>query len=115
MPDRFIDPDDARPVYVRIAEELRKAYQPGTQLPTVPVLADEWGVAKETVRTAIDVLRKEGLIVSWQGRGTFYRVKIDDTPDLPEIPGLREYLENMMNHVHDLEARVVKLENRDQP
>ena len=65
MAGELKDPDDLRPVYLRIADELRNAYAPGGQLPSAPKLAEQWGVARETARAAIDVLRTEGLVVSW--------------------------------------------------
>lgn len=114
MTDRLMDPDDLRPVYLRIADELRNAYNPGTQLPSVPKLSEDWGVAKETVRSAIDVLRTEGLIVSWQGRGTFYRVRAesaDDTPaEEPANPALEQQVDALMRRLDVLEKRLSAVE-----
>lgn len=43
----------------------------GAVLPTERALADEWGVARMTVRGAIAVLTREGRLRAVQGRGTF--------------------------------------------
>ncbi len=44
---------------------------PGDQLPTEPVLCEEYGVSRMTVRRAVEELIRDGLLVREQGRGTF--------------------------------------------
>lgn len=44
---------------------------PGAQLPAVAAIAGEWGVAIVTVQRAIAQLRKEGLVETFHGRGSF--------------------------------------------
>jgi GntR family transcriptional regulator len=61
-----------------IAADLRKAieqgeYHPGHQLPSGSVLMKKYGVARQTVQNAIDLLRSEGLVVSRSGAGVFVR------------------------------------------
>lgn len=46
-------------------------WQPGVQLPTLEQLAEQLGVARVTVRQAMDLLESEGLIWRRQGKGTF--------------------------------------------
>src|SRR5690349_2494332 len=70
--------DDRRAPYLQVADALRAsihdgAYAPGDRLPAVAELAERYGVAKMTVQRAVAELRKEGLVISWQGRGTFVR------------------------------------------
>jgi GntR family transcriptional regulator len=48
-------------------------YPPGSQLPSITDLAGEFGVATNTVRKALGILRDEGLIESVAGYGTFVR------------------------------------------
>jgi len=62
--------------YLQLASVLRHQithgkFEQGTQLPTVAQLADEYQLARITVRQAYAVLIAEGLITSWRGRGTF--------------------------------------------
>lgn len=69
---------DQRPEYLRIAAELRDAiangtYAPGAQLPTLPALAQQYGVSDTTVRNALRVLRQEGLVESKTRSGTRVR------------------------------------------
>ena len=44
---------------------------PGSKLPPERDLATEYGVAYNTVRRAMDLLRERGLIVTMHGRGTY--------------------------------------------
>lgn len=65
-----------QPVYIQIAEVLKKniqqaVYQPGDRLPTEAGLSARFGVNRHTVRNAIAVLKDEGLVRVDRGRGTF--------------------------------------------
>ncbi|MGB6163520.1 MAG: GntR family transcriptional regulator [Pseudonocardiaceae bacterium] len=60
----------------RIAADLREAirrgeYAPGHQLPSASALVERYGVARQTVQNAIDLLRAEGLVLGRQGAGWF--------------------------------------------
>ncbi|MFE9028677.1 GntR family transcriptional regulator [Streptomyces iakyrus] len=80
---------DRRPPYQHAADELRREimagrYKPGDQLPPYRELQERFGVANMTARSALNVLRDEGLIYTIQGRGSFvadYEGKgVDYTP-----------------------------------
>jgi len=67
---------DRRPPYQHAADELRREikagrYKPGEQLPSYRELQERFGVANMTARSALGVLREEGLIYTIQGRGSF--------------------------------------------
>jgi GntR family transcriptional regulator len=69
---------DARPLQVRIADDLRARIErnelvAGQQLPTLDELAAHHRCSLAAVRKAIDLLKQQGLIVTIQGRGTFVR------------------------------------------
>jgi GntR family transcriptional regulator len=66
------------PAYQRIAAAFRNrimtgTLRPGDQLPTEHELADQIGVARQTVRAGLGVLVTEGLIVARRPRGHFVR------------------------------------------
>jgi GntR family transcriptional regulator len=73
-----IDPTSDRPVFKQIADRLRAAIQagelaPGARMPSEQELIDAHGVARGTVRDAMNVLRGEGLVRTEHGRGSFVR------------------------------------------
>ena len=71
-----IRPDDGRPVYRQIVDQVKAALgsgklRPGDKLPTHRDLARELVVAPLTVKKAYDTLQAEDLILMAQGKGTF--------------------------------------------
>lgn len=75
------------PLYTQTADAMRErivkgAWPIGLQIPTLPALAQEFGVALITVRQAVRVLRDEGLLIPEQGRGTFVRGKPQTHPQM---------------------------------
>jgi len=60
--------------YVAVREHLLtriKALEPGSRLPAEPVLCEEYGVSRITLRHAVDGLISDGHLVREQGKGTF--------------------------------------------
>lgn len=73
-----IDRADDKPPYRQIASMLREAISSGQlnagdRLPSEAALIDHFGVARMTVRQAVQELRAEGLVISEHGRGVFVR------------------------------------------
>lgn len=63
-------------LYIQIASLIRSniysgEYEAGERLPTENELCDIFSVSKITVRKAIQILEKQGLIKKFQGKGTF--------------------------------------------
>ncbi|MDR7279848.1 NUDIX domain-containing protein [Catenuloplanes atrovinosus] len=72
----MIAPDRRGAAYRQLAGVLRDritrgSLPPGHRLPSEKDLHDEFGLARETVRRALAVLRQEGLIEVRHGHGTF--------------------------------------------
>lgn len=76
-----IDRADPRPPNVQIAASIRAAIltgelQPGTRLQSGQELATFFGVARQTVQTAINALRTEGFVRGQVGSGVFVRDQV---------------------------------------
>jgi len=68
--------DNAIPRYVQIADLLRRriargVWKNGEKVPSLEALMAEFGVARVTLRQAVDVLAREGLVSPQRGKGTF--------------------------------------------
>src|SRR5215218_4148415 len=73
-----IDPTSDRPVFKQMADRLREAIlsgelAAGARLPSEQELMDAHGLARGTIRQAVNLLRGEGLVRTEHGRGTFVR------------------------------------------
>jgi GntR family transcriptional regulator len=71
-----LDPNDGRPLYLQIMDEVRRAIVIGTlrdedPLPSVRELAGELVVNPRTVSQAYQELEREGVIYVRRGQGTF--------------------------------------------
>jgi DNA-binding GntR family transcriptional regulator len=72
-----------RALYRKLADSLRAdigaaKYGPGAVIPSEAQLMKRFGVSRNTVRLAMEVLRDEGLVVTRHGCGTFVREDIVD-------------------------------------
>jgi GntR family transcriptional regulator len=73
-----INPGAAEFPHRQIATEIRAQirsghWAPGERLPSIPTIAQTYGVAKQTVQRTIDQLRVEGLLITKPGSGTYVR------------------------------------------
>ena len=64
------------PLYVQVASVMRqrvnsRRWAEGERISTLEELEEEFGVARVTIRQAVELLRAEGLLQAQQGRGTF--------------------------------------------
>ena len=71
------------PLYLQVAATLRRRievgqWKPGQKISTLEELEAEFQMARVTVRQAIDILEKEGLVQCLQGKGTFVTHGIKD-------------------------------------
>ncbi|MFJ9612561.1 GntR family transcriptional regulator [Streptomyces noursei] len=67
---------DPRPPYQQAADAIRRDIEtgrlkPGEQLPSHSKLQERFNIANMTARSALRVLREEGLIYTVQGRGSY--------------------------------------------
>ena len=92
------------PLYHRVFAALRARitageYPVGSQMPTEGALMEAFGAGRQTIRTAMDLLEREGLVQRFAGRGTFVqnrggsqsRWTLDSIEDLIESSRARHY------------------------
>jgi GntR family transcriptional regulator len=71
---REVDPLGPEFTYLQVANDIATRIKAGEithKLPAERQLAEEYGVAYQTVRHSMAILRDRGLIITRQGRGTF--------------------------------------------
>jgi GntR family transcriptional regulator len=71
-----------QPKYKEIAEDLRKRirsgeFAAGSKLPTEDDLREAHQASRNTIRQAVEILAREGLVARRQGQGTFVTPKVD--------------------------------------
>ncbi|WEV25655.1 winged helix-turn-helix domain-containing protein [Streptomyces sp. 71268] len=76
MVENSPDPHASRAPYLRVLEavaaDIREGrLQPGARIPSEAQLCEMHGVARETARRAVRVLRERGLVVTEWGKGTY--------------------------------------------
>ncbi len=72
----------------RLREEIMSSLAPGEKIDPEQVLADRYGVARNTMRKAIAQLREEGILASRHGRCTF-AAAVPSRQQVPLGPGDR--------------------------
>jgi GntR family transcriptional regulator len=68
------------PVYIQLADLIEKQIESGDLQPDYPIPSEAWmqqhhGVARNTARRAVEVLRERGLVYTIGGRGTFVKAR----------------------------------------
>ncbi len=105
------DVNDPRPAYVQIADGLRDEIKngrlpPPSRLPAQREMAERYGVAAETLRKALDVLAREGIVSAGSTRGTFV-LKVPGEPEpSAEYQQLATELNRLADRLDALEARM---------
>ncbi|MFE7237922.1 GntR family transcriptional regulator [Streptomyces sp. NPDC057582] len=71
-----IDREGPVPPYRQIADQLRESIAAGTipvgrRIPSLVELEQQYGVARDTLRKAVKVLKDEGLVETVNGMGVF--------------------------------------------
>lgn len=86
------------------------AYTPGSQLPSETALVGEFRVSRATVRSALNRLASEGLIVRRQGQGTFVNARVEkgDT----RVGGMVEYTQLIARNGYAPAIRLLSMKVR---
>lgn len=84
-----VDQLDPTPIYEQLAGIIREQIKSGDlrerqQIPSESYLQQEHGIARGSVRRAMELLRDQGWVVTIQGRGTFVAPR-DRWPQEPSL------------------------------
>jgi GntR family transcriptional regulator len=106
---RFLE--SPMPRYLQLADLMRQRIARGTwprehRLPSLEELTAEFGVARVTVRQAIDLLAREGLVSPQQGRGTF----VTGAPARERIINVVTTLAALAKVYEDTQPRIVNID-----
>jgi GntR family transcriptional regulator len=104
------------PLYVQVASVMRQRveggrWREGDKISTIEELESEFGVARVTIRQAIEMLRSEGLLDAQQGRGTF----VSGRPRNRHWLNLANDLESMVDSVKNNVLKRVHIEENVDP
>jgi DNA-binding transcriptional regulator YhcF (GntR family) len=85
-----INRQSGTPLYLQMVDQVERLVatgrlQPGEQLPTIRQLAADLGTARNTVARAYKELKKERVVFTRRGRGTF----ISEQPDWLQLARMR--------------------------
>jgi GntR family transcriptional regulator len=78
----------------------------GHQLPTLETLMQEFGVARVTVRQAVELLSREGLVSAQRGRGTF----VTGTPERERVINVVTTLDELARVYEDTQPKIVNID-----
>ncbi len=92
------------PLYLQVASVMRQRinsarWVEGERISTLEELEEEFGVARVTIRQAIELLRAEGLLQAQQGRGTFVSGRPPNNRWLNLATDFESLLESIRNNV----------------
>jgi GntR family transcriptional regulator len=86
-----------RPLYRSLATRLERRiaegrYPIGSQLPSEPVLEQEFGVSRITIRQALSMLKRRGLLASRSGIGTVVRAGAANSKSMTVSGSIRDLI-----------------------
>ena len=113
----LLSPHSSVPMYAQIVEQvvakvMSGAWQAGAPLPSIRELASDCQVSVITVKRAYLELERAGVIVTWQGKGSFVADAVDATRTLAaqefeaQLQGLLEAATKLGLSPRDVVGRV---------
>lgn len=103
--------DSPIPRYLQVADLLRKRisrgiWGQGHKLPSLEALAQEFGVARVTMRQAVELLSRDGLVSPQQGRGTF----VTGQPEDPHWLKVDTTLDDLARMYRDTDPQILTMD-----
>lgn len=111
-----LESDSAEPLYIQLAYIIREDIQNGKysaeqRIPTEKELSEIYSVSRITIRSALDILVKENLLMRRRGKGTFIASKklyksmsgIYSFTDICNINGMKPGAKTIKCVIEDIE------------
>jgi GntR family transcriptional regulator len=103
--------DSAVPRYRQIADLMRQRiargqWSKGQKLPSLEELVGQFGVARVTVRQAMELLARDGLVSAQRGRGTF----VTDAPPRSQWLNVQTSLDELVKVYKDTRPEIVNID-----
>lgn len=110
-----LDHTSQEPLYLQVIEDIRRdiasgLYRAGEKIPSELELGDIYRVSRITVRNAVKVLEKEGLLVKRQGKGTFVTAEAEHKAPFENDDIVRSFTKTCENNGVVPGARLVACE-----
>jgi GntR family transcriptional regulator len=114
-----VSQDDPRPPYLQVADDLRRAieegeYQVGQRLPAGRTLAKQYQVGLNTAQRAVELLKSDGLVVSYPARGVFVSSREpapkQEGESSPEFVEIMRQIDLLKAGLRDVQERLGPLE-----
>lgn len=103
---------EKKPRYIQVKEEIERSISekelvPGEKLPSEPELAKKYQVSRPTLREALKMLQREGVLLSKNGVGTY----VNNRPDfiihpLSKLQSLGEMIKNVGYQESESDVRI---------
>jgi GntR family transcriptional regulator len=99
------------PLYIQVASVMRqriegRTWLPGERIPALEQLEKEFQVARVTVRQAVEIMRQEGRLECYQGRGTFVSTRTQEKYWLELAPTWQSLVASLKDNVAKMIAPV---------
>jgi GntR family transcriptional regulator len=99
------------PLYIQVASVMRqriegRTWLPGERIPALEQLEKEFQVARVTVRQAVEIMRQEGRLECYQGRGTFVSTRTQEKYWLELAPTWQSLVDSLKDNAAKMIAPV---------
>ncbi|WP_428910753.1 GntR family transcriptional regulator [Niallia sp. Krafla_26] len=106
--------------YLQVKEEIEKSIRnkellPGQKLDSEPMLAKKFNVSRSTLREAIRMLQREGLLISKNGVGTYVSTKLNSIENpLNRLQSIGEMIQNVGYEAGETNIKIYQINPEDE-
>lgn len=105
--------------YIQVKEEIEKCIRdkellPGQRLDSEPILAKKYNVSRSTLREAIKMLQKEGLLISKNGVGTYVNNKLNIENPLNRLQSIGQMIRNVGYEAGETDIKIYQTDPEEE-